>query len=837
MSQAVITKVFSQWKAQQAINNQPVTLDEFIFAYIPGLDVDKPIENTETTPAVDKIVYRQAVNKAGVVNENSVVYSVTLGADVGDFDFNWIGLANKATGTLAMIIHAPTQRKIKTATGQQGNVLVRSMLMEFNGAKEATGIITPAETWQIDFTARLTAMDERQRRENIDLYGAAAFFDSGYLVAKSGNQFFVTKGAGYVAGLRSELPADLNITASAKPTKVWLDVCWTGTLTSEWTVQSKITVATDLADYVHGGVQHYVFAVAHIDVNGLITDLRPKGTLDEQQNEGALKQHEKSRNHPDGTTSEKGFVRLSSATDSDSEQFAATPRAVKKTMENANSRLSIAENGADIIDPDEFVKNLRLSSSSGANKIGNGDTTVGEILKQKVYIIAGSGQSNYAGANSGGPNPASEKVKVWDGVTNEWGSSDFTKKPFSRSNPHGNNGNNNIALAFAHRLVDEFKAEKVYIIHDAQGGRPIENWISDGFNSERYAAIKNKVEAAFATPEIIESGKTEIDFFIFAQGEANGLTDTVSDYRTKFGVLDKQLRSESWMNDITPLFIMGMSGLHTRYQVWLAQLDYCENVNRNCIYVNSAGLKTQYDIDETGDYTHWLGASLWEHGYYRIWQALHERGATHRQYLPAFYGRGGGPWNGQADAIAAFSSVVSRDSITSEFPVNGPAARGSITWGYKCNADGNYTLAGGYEVTTDNFANYSAGWGRELVFNSLANYSAAFGYQHVLNQWGQFAAGRGHNLQHHYETALGRYSKYVTEQENPVLIQLGCGQTDERRNAITVRSDGATEIFTGTRHNPAQKKEIVFEYISDTQLKLKMRGTDGVIRSVTMQLS
>ncbi|STI85188.1 Tail fiber protein [Escherichia coli] len=79
MSQAVITKAFAEWKAQQAINNQPVTLDEFIFAYIPGLDADKPINNTETTPAEDKIVCRQAVNKAGVVNENSVVYSVTLG--------------------------------------------------------------------------------------------------------------------------------------------------------------------------------------------------------------------------------------------------------------------------------------------------------------------------------------------------------------------------------------------------------------------------------------------------------------------------------------------------------------------------------------------------------------------------------------------------------------------------------------------------------------------------------------------------------------------------------------------------------------------------------------
>ncbi|EAS0109124.1 phage tail protein [Salmonella enterica] len=339
MSQAVITKVFSEWKAQQAINNQPVTLDEFIFAYIPGLDADKPIDNTETTPAADKIVYRQAVSKSGVVNENSVVYSVTLGADVGDFDFNWIGLANKATDTLAMIIHAPTQRKIKNANGQQGNVLVRSMLMEYSGAREATEITTPAETWQIDFTARLAAMDERQRLENIDIFGAAAFFGDGYLVGKNGNQFYVTKGTGYVAGLRTTLAENLNITVTTRPVKVWLDVCWTGTLTSVWGVQSRITVADNLADYVQNGLQHYVFAVAGIDENGNITDLRPKGTLNEQQASDALRKHEQSRNHPDATTREKGFVQLSSDTNSESESLAATPKAVKAAMDNANGRV------------------------------------------------------------------------------------------------------------------------------------------------------------------------------------------------------------------------------------------------------------------------------------------------------------------------------------------------------------------------------------------------------------------------------------------------------------------------------------------------------------------
>ncbi|HBV9014887.1 TPA: phage tail protein [Citrobacter freundii] len=390
MSQAVITKVFSEWKAQQAINNQSVTLDEFIFAYIPGLDADKPIDNTETTPAADKIVHRQAVSKSGVVNENSVVYSVTLGADVGDFDFNWIGLANKATGTLAMIIHAPTQRKIKNANGQQGNVLVRSMLMEYSGAREATEITTPAETWQIDFTARLAAMDERQRRENIDLYGAAAFFDSGYLVAKSGNQFFVTKGAGYVAGLRAELPADLNINAAAKPTKVWLDVNWTGTLTSEWAVQSKITVAADLADYVLGGVQHYVFAVASIDAAGNITDLRPKGTLNDQAASDALRKHEQSRNHPDATTSAKGFTQLSSATDSASEELAATSKAVKIAMDNANARLAKERNGADIPNPALFVQNIGLqetvNKADGAVQRSEVQTSQDDVTAGKLLV-------------------------------------------------------------------------------------------------------------------------------------------------------------------------------------------------------------------------------------------------------------------------------------------------------------------------------------------------------------------------------------------------------------------------------------------------------------------
>lgn len=104
---------------------------------------------------------------------------------------------------------------------------------------------------------------------------------------------FLKKLAGMVlpSWMNKGEPAKLLKTARRFWTEVYGWVTWpvnqfgplTGTLTSVWNVQSKITVAANLADYVQNGVQHYVFAVASIDADGNITDLRPKGSLSEQQ--------------------------------------------------------------------------------------------------------------------------------------------------------------------------------------------------------------------------------------------------------------------------------------------------------------------------------------------------------------------------------------------------------------------------------------------------------------------------------------------------------------------------------------------------------------------------
>lgn len=62
----------------------------------------------------------------------------------------------------------------------------------------------------------------------------------------------------------------------------------------------------------------------------------------------AIKEHAGSRDHPDATLKEKGFVRLSNDTNSSSETLAATPKAVKAANDNANDRLSTTNNLSEI---------------------------------------------------------------------------------------------------------------------------------------------------------------------------------------------------------------------------------------------------------------------------------------------------------------------------------------------------------------------------------------------------------------------------------------------------------------------------------------------------------
>ncbi|EKF3794392.1 TPA: tail fiber protein [Escherichia coli] len=87
-----------------------------------------------------------------------------------------------------------------------------------------------------------------------------------------------------------------------------------------------------------------------------------KNNLSEIKTAGASAQRTARENLDiyDASLNKKGLVQLTSATDSPSETLAATAKAVKIAMDNANARLAKDRNGADIPNKPLFIQNVGL---------------------------------------------------------------------------------------------------------------------------------------------------------------------------------------------------------------------------------------------------------------------------------------------------------------------------------------------------------------------------------------------------------------------------------------------------------------------------------------------
>ncbi|HDJ0836975.1 TPA: tail fiber protein [Escherichia coli] len=118
-----------------------------------------------------------------------------------------------------------------------------------------------------------------------------------------------------------------------------------------------------------------------------------KNNLSEIKTAGASAQRTARENLDiyDASLNKKGLVQLTSATDSPSETLAATAKAVKIAMDNANARLAKDRNGADIPNKPLFIQNLGLQET--VNRAGNavqknGDTLSGGLTFENDSILA-----------------------------------------------------------------------------------------------------------------------------------------------------------------------------------------------------------------------------------------------------------------------------------------------------------------------------------------------------------------------------------------------------------------------------------------------------------------
>ncbi|ENN1792779.1 phage tail protein [Salmonella enterica] len=111
--------------------------------------------------------------------------------------------------------------------------------------------------------------------------------------------------------------------------------------------------------------------------------------------DNSLKEHEKSRNHPDATLTDKGFVKLYSGVTSMDETMAATPKAVKIAMDNASARLAKERNLADLTNIPLARQSLQLGNSATRN-VG---TTPGTVAAGDDSRITGAMQKDQNGAD------------------------------------------------------------------------------------------------------------------------------------------------------------------------------------------------------------------------------------------------------------------------------------------------------------------------------------------------------------------------------------------------------------------------------------------------------
>ncbi|CDH00506.1 phage tail protein [Xenorhabdus bovienii] len=118
----------------------------------------------------------------------------------------------------------------------------------------------------------------------------------------------------------------------------------------------------------------------------------------------SIQKHSNSRNHPDATLKEKGFVILSSAVDSNSETHAATPKAVKAAYDFANA----ANNNANGRVPSGRKVNGKALSEDIHLKASDVDAY--NKTETDARVNDAKAQAKAANDNAGGRVPAGRKV-------------------------------------------------------------------------------------------------------------------------------------------------------------------------------------------------------------------------------------------------------------------------------------------------------------------------------------------------------------------------------------------------------------------------------------------
>lgn len=157
MSEAItgiMTNAGKNYITTRALENKGLDVKELVLAKIPNLNEQAERNPNEPMPSDLQIVHRRNIDVSGYVDANTVAWAVVLEQEIGDFDYNWIGLVTQ-NGTLLAVDYLPLQRK------RQGvnNVHNRSFVLKFAAAAALARITIPAQSWMFDYSPQIDALN------------------------------------------------------------------------------------------------------------------------------------------------------------------------------------------------------------------------------------------------------------------------------------------------------------------------------------------------------------------------------------------------------------------------------------------------------------------------------------------------------------------------------------------------------------------------------------------------------------------------------------------------------------------------------------------------------
>jgi hypothetical protein len=380
---ASITLAGEKVIAQKQAANLPLSVARFVLANVPDLNVSGPVNRAGLKPAAAQIVYTANVTQQGYVNPNQVVYSLMMGTDIGDFDWNWIGLET-SDDVLLSVAYVPVQQKRKNVLPDQiGNNVTRNFLVVFDGAQQLTGIKIDASTWQFDYTARMKGIDERERKSNRDMFGRACFFGSALQLQQTGNTYRLAPGVAYVDGIRLQLAESLPVTVPSVPNRAWLDVALQRELNDVVATFKVVFGLEARPDYTDSAsTRHYVEPLADITGSSTVVDLRSVEPIDAD-----LVRHFAARNGD--------YPQLRArATTKDDVDLGNLPNAISD---------DVASNSSSVLASTKMVAAIRSALNQVITAIVNGTTTVGKAARLATartlrFSGAATGSGTYDGS-------------------------------------------------------------------------------------------------------------------------------------------------------------------------------------------------------------------------------------------------------------------------------------------------------------------------------------------------------------------------------------------------------------------------------------------------------